>query len=308
MQSNLENFHSYLPITDNNLRWDIYLTGIGMAQIKPGQIYPPKGHPEVYNFSWKTGRILPEYQIIIIAQGKGIFESMQTKQVEISKGNIIFLFPGIWHRYRPYENSGWKEYWLSWNGERLYRMTQKGILNPSEPVSKAQNTDDVMQSFNKIMELVKSRPAENPNILSAYAMEILALTMENKINRSTDKDANLSDTYNKSVDDPMVFQAVQMIWNHSHRNFQIDDVIETLPVTRRTLERKFREVLNCSIGSEITRCRIERAKQMLSSTTLPIKQVALAAGFSSTNWMTKVFKSQLGTTPLKYKKNSKSSH
>ena len=30
--------------------------------------------------------------------------------------NVILLFPGVWHRYRPDVDVGWDEYWISFNG------------------------------------------------------------------------------------------------------------------------------------------------------------------------------------------------
>jgi len=131
------NYFTYLPISQINLRWGLYLTGIGVASIPAEGIYPPQGHPDIYNFNWEMGRILPEYQILLIAEGEGIFESAKTKQATIRAGDVIFLFPGLWHRYRPSQNSGWKEYWLSWNGEQLYYLLKKGLLDPKQAVCPA---------------------------------------------------------------------------------------------------------------------------------------------------------------------------
>ena len=91
MLSTKDNSFIYLPISENNLLWDLYITGIGYAHIRPEQAYPPKGHPEIYDFKWKTGRVLPEYQIIYIFEGRGVFESVYTGTVELKAGNILLL-------------------------------------------------------------------------------------------------------------------------------------------------------------------------------------------------------------------------
>ena len=101
MSEKSDNFFTYLPISENNMRWDLYLTGVGLATVQANEEYPPKGHPEMYNFKWETGRVLPEYQILLIAEGQGTFESAKTGEITVNTGNIILLFPGIWHRYRP---------------------------------------------------------------------------------------------------------------------------------------------------------------------------------------------------------------
>ena len=300
---NEDNFSCYLPISENNMRWDLYLTGVGTAAIPAEENYPPKGHPDVYHFRWETGRILPEYQILLIAEGQGIFESAKTEATAVNAGDVILLFPGIWHRYRPKKNSGWKEYWLSWNGERLFRLLKKGVLTPKQALLSVKKLDDIIRAFERILNHVQVHPAENSNILSAYAMEVLALAMDNMETKDIPRDTVLPTDYAYSVDDPIVFKAVQIIWNHSYRDFRVDELTDTLPVTRRTLERKFIQTLGHSIGTEITRCRIERAKHLLTNTTLPVKHIALAVGFSGTDWMGKVFQRELNMTASQYRKN-----
>lgn len=283
------------------MRWDLYLTGVGLATVQAKDVYPPKGHPGVYNFRWESGRVLPEYQILLIAEGRGTFESSKTEEITVKTGNIILLFPGIWHRYRPDPSIGWKEYWLSWNGEQLYRLMKKGALDPSRPVLSVEDPKQIQTVFEKILCHVQTQPAENANVLSAYAMEVLTLAMDTVQTQQVYKDSALPMEYAHLVDDPVVFKALQLIWNHSYRDFRVDDIVEMLPVSRRTLERKFLNTLNYPIRSEITRCRLERAKHLLINTTLPIKHIAFSVGFSSSDRMGKIFNRELGMTPSQYR-------
>lgn len=66
MSEKNENFFSYLPISENNMRWDLYLMGVGLTTVQAENVYPPKGHPGVYNFEWETGRVPLEYQLLLI--------------------------------------------------------------------------------------------------------------------------------------------------------------------------------------------------------------------------------------------------
>lgn len=297
----MDSFSRYLPIYEQNIRWGLYLTGVGWCRIEPDHPYPPKGHPDIYDFKYETGRVLPEYQILLIAEGAGVYESAKTEKISVKTGDIILLFPGVWHRYRPSE-AGWKEYWLSFNGELLYRIFKQGLLDPRRSVLTAENPDQIVAAFERIIAHVQAHPAGNSNVLSAYAMEVLTLALQNEQTRQLPKTAALPVDYAWSVDDPIVFKALQMIWNHSYRDFRVDDLVRQLPVTRRTLERKFIQALHHSIGDEITRCRLERAKHLLTNTTLPIKHIALSVGFSGTDRMGKVLRDNLQVTPSRYRK------
>jgi AraC-like DNA-binding protein len=303
MSENLkpDNFFLYLPIHEQNIRWGLYLTGVGFCRVGQGQPYPPKGHPDVYNFRWETGRVLPEYQILLIAEGSGTFESSKTEKTTVNAGDVMLLFPGLWHRYRPAEN-GWKEYWLSWNGELLYRILKQGLLDPRRSVLKAENPAQILAAFERIIAHVQTYPAGNSNVLSAYAMEVLTLALQNEQTPQLPNTAALPVDYAYSVDDPIVFKALQMIWNHSYRDFRVDDLVRQLPVTRRTLERKFIQTMGHSIGDEIIRCRLERAKHLLANTALPVKHIALSVGFASADRMGKVFQELLHMPPTLYRR------
>jgi AraC-like DNA-binding protein len=301
----LENFFQYLPINQENIRWGLYLTGAGVCRVEPDSPYPPKGHPDVYDFNWAAGRVLPEYQILLIAEGRGLFESSPTGSVPLAPGNVLLLFPGLWHRYRPDPHTGWKEYWLSWNGENLYRLQRQGLLSPDRAVLAAQNPDHIRLAFERIFEHVRTHPAENSSVLSAYAMEVLTLAVHNEqkaaVSRSEGKAVAVCPEY--ALDDPVVFNALQLIWNHSYRDFRVEDIVRQLPMTRRTLERRFRRCQGHSIGAEITRCRIERAKHLLINTTLPIKHIALAVGYAGADRLAKAFQQATHQTPTQFRRH-----
>mgnify|MGYP001078116689 FL=1 len=63
-------FYHYLPVNDNAMQWGIYITGAGRGRIPAGQTYPPTGHPSLYQFDWKRGRTLPEFQVILVTEGQ----------------------------------------------------------------------------------------------------------------------------------------------------------------------------------------------------------------------------------------------
>ena len=104
--------------------------------------------------------------------------------------------------------------------------------------------------------------------------------------------------------DPMVAKALQIIWDHSHREISVQEIVSQLPVTRRTLERKFNLELGHCIGKEIIMCRLTRAKHMLVNTSLPVEHIALATGFSGSERLAKVFKQYENITPGKFRKRS----
>jgi transcriptional regulator GlxA family with amidase domain len=84
----------------------------------------------------------------------------------------------------------------------------------------------------------------------------------------------------------------------------VSDIARQLPVTRRTLDRRFVEATGHSVLEEINACRLSRAKRLLTETELPVKTVAHLAGFNSTERMRVLFVEREGTSPTLYRKQA----
>jgi LacI family transcriptional regulator len=105
-------------------------------------------------------------------------------------------------------------------------------------------------------------------------------------------------------EDPSVAAALRFIKDHAARAIGVPDVIEQVGLSRRTLERRFQDALGRSIGAEITRCRLERAKLLLLETDLPSHSVAAGAGFGSVKTFNRVFRRAHGVPPKRFRENA----
>jgi len=104
-----------------------------------------------------------------------------------------------------------------------------------------------------------------------------------------------------TVNDEDVVLAVRYIRDHAGQQLQVDDVLDHVPLTRRSLERRFRKLLGHSISDEIRRAHIERAKQFLVNTDMSMAQLAAACGFSSASRLGIVFGQLVGEPPTEYR-------
>ncbi|NLX95255.1 MAG: substrate-binding domain-containing protein [Rhodopirellula sp.] len=107
-----------------------------------------------------------------------------------------------------------------------------------------------------------------------------------------------------AVDDADLARAVAFIRGHATDPIQVQDVLREVPVSRRWLERRFREVLGRGPAAEIRRVRLERAKRFLAETDLPVPEVARLAGFGSREYLAAVFKAEGQLSPRQYRKRT----
>ena len=58
--------HKYFPVNDAQKAWGIYATCIGHSLTAPYAKFPSSIHPDEYFFTWDKGRILNEWQFILV--------------------------------------------------------------------------------------------------------------------------------------------------------------------------------------------------------------------------------------------------
>ena len=114
------------------------------------------------------------------------------------------------------------------------------------------------------------------------------------IRRSTDAIAS---------EDPELNRAVNFIRENSSRRIAVTDVLSHVQVSRTSLQQRMKSVLGHTIHEEIERVRLIRLKELLISSDLTIKQLAIQTGFSSVQYMTRVFRAAVGDTPARYRRS-----
>lgn len=83
---------------------------------------------------------------------------------------------------------------------------------------------------------------------------------------------------------------------------RIADIARDTDVTASRLTRSFRQHLGCTPGEYARRLRVDRARRLIEETTLPLAEVAEAAGFADQSHLTRVFKRAVGLTPARYRR------
>ena len=108
-----------------------------------------------------------------------------------------------------------------------------------------------------------------------------------------------------AITDPDLLAAVRFIRNNACRGITVQQVADSVPIGRRSLERKFKDCFARTPLDEIQRLRLIRVRELLVKTDLPISKIAEEAGFGTPEYMTTMFKCRFGLTPLKFRSYSR---
>ncbi|MCC5850925.1 MAG: substrate-binding domain-containing protein, partial [Verrucomicrobia bacterium] len=100
-----------------------------------------------------------------------------------------------------------------------------------------------------------------------------------------------------ATEDEGLAKALRFIRDHAFEKILVEDVARHAGVGRRSLERKFSDLVGKSIDQSIRQTRLERARTLLRDSKLTLDDIAERCGFSSTDYFSKVFKAHTGQTP-----------
>jgi len=107
-----------------------------------------------------------------------------------------------------------------------------------------------------------------------------------------------------AIRDGDVAAAVRFIREHVGDGIAVQDVVGHVAVSRSTLQRRFAGILGRSPRQEIVRAQIERVKELLAKTDMPLARIAERAGFGYLECLSRLFKARTRLTPGQYRKRA----
>jgi LacI family transcriptional regulator len=110
-----------------------------------------------------------------------------------------------------------------------------------------------------------------------------------------------------AIEDEGVAAAVRFIRGHADQPIQVGNILEAVAVSRRSLERRFRQVLGRSPQSEIQRVHLQRARQLLIETSLAMPDVAERSGFRNADRLAAAFRRIHRVTPTAFRRQHRTS-
>jgi len=104
------------------------------------------------------------------------------------------------------------------------------------------------------------------------------------------------------IADEDVAKAHHFIREHANRAIQVSDVAEAVSMSKRTLQIRFKRAMNSSVYEEIRLHQVDFVAQLLIETDLPISRIGEMSGFTTSQYMSQVFRKVKGTSLRQYRK------
>jgi LacI family transcriptional regulator len=105
--------------------------------------------------------------------------------------------------------------------------------------------------------------------------------------------------------DADVVEALHFIRDHCHKPISIADILQAIPISRRSLEMRFKKITGQTLQAEIWRAHLDKARRLLLETNESIYDVAEHAGFHSAPTFNVMFRRAMGMTPTAFRRQAR---
>ncbi len=255
----------YFVVNSRDVQWGLTVSTVGYEEIEATDVYPTRGHADGYYFDIDKGRVINEYQLLYITEGEGIFNSAHAKDIPLKAGDLFLLFPGEWHTYHPTGKNGWKSYWIGFKGKNVDDRVKAGFLSVDKPIYHVGFSADIIRLYEEAYKRAQEEAPYSQQILAGIVNHLVGLMYALERSMELSKDHTRVD---------MINLARLRIRESLEVDLTIQQVAEELGVSYSNFRKLFKEFTGISPALYQQDLRLQRAKELLATTTLSIKEIA----------------------------------
>jgi AraC-like DNA-binding protein/ligand-binding sensor protein len=200
--------------------------------------------------------------------------------------------------------------------DKLYNLFAGQFHIKDEPLGSYKNTlpeilnrheiEPIGQEYMKILEYAKKIPEYTMSDIDEkyhYLQNIAASYIQN-ISLPTETMTAIK-TYIQQVEyislSHIIQEAMKILEKDISKVYSIDELLEILPVSKKTLYRGFIQYLGEPFSQCYNNIKISEAKRLLRTTSMTFDQIAIHLGYNDAKNFSKKFKKLVGMSPRDYR-------
>lgn len=108
----------------------------------------------------------------------------------------------------------------------------------------------------------------------------------------------------QALSDKRIGKALQHLHNKPSTAWTLAKLAEEVSMSRAAFAKRFKALVGQPMFEYLTMLRIQRAKELLQETNLPLYEISSRVGYESDLAFTRTFKKHTGTTPIRFRKQA----
>ena len=139
-------------------------------------------------------------------------------------------------------------------------------------------------------------------------LDVYELTevVKKAIVRRTGKQRHQPDEETVTKSGQIAKKAMNLLKASYRRAFGVKELADEMSLSPNYLSSVFKKETGIGINQALVQIRMERATELLASTDMKIREIAIGIGIDDFNYFTRVFRKTYGVTPLEYRRRTHS--
>ena len=263
-----------------------------------------------YEYTMPTKHLHDEYEIYYLVEGER-FYFIDNHTYHIKKGSLVFINKNEIHKTGMASSS--------YHDRILIEFTEEPFASFFNQFGDI-DFKDFFKNHSGVMEIDPREQSYVENLLIGIQSEIhkklpgYRLSVFSKLSaliiyaqRYDESHRTLPTKSSSMAKHQKVDQVAEYIVDNCTKPISLEDLADTFYVNKCYLSRIFKEVTGFTVNEYINIHRINKAIKLLSTTDMPITEVAVECGYESLTYFEKVFRTYREISPLKYRNQYKSS-
>ncbi|GAA4307237.1 AraC family transcriptional regulator [Mucilaginibacter gynuensis] len=267
-------------IIHNPLIRNFYLTAIGH--------YPKATH---HDRERKTGS--SQYILIYCVEGGG-YIYINGIQHELQPNTYFIIPKNVPHRYNSNENNPWSIYWVHFTGDTAEKIYERFLIDNQPVVHAIPYDENRITLFEQIYSILE-------HSFNEKEMEIMNFNLLHFITSLIYyKEANPA-VYNTDS----ISNSISFMKKNIHEKFGIEELAKQQSLSVSHYSRSFKQKTGSSPINYFNQLKVQKSCQYLYFTDRSIKEICSELGFDDQFYFSRLFRSVIGMSPAKYKKQHK---
>ncbi|MBE6642321.1 MAG: AraC family transcriptional regulator [Ruminococcaceae bacterium] len=234
-------------------------------------------------YSYKNSARM-DYGFLYLLNGH-ITYTFDGQKIEMYSGDIIYLPKGSYYEAEFDISLGEvKNYLVNFD------ITGGDLCDTKDPVLYYGDKMQVLSGYFK--DVVESYSNEGNSLLTRSLFYRLLHTLYSAV-----------EIKNRSEIDGYIAKGAELL--EGDYEMSVEDIAKKLHLSRSAFQKRFKSVYGMSPIQYRTVKRIEKAKDYLDTTDMPIKEIADELGFYDLSYFYKIFEKHFDVSPKKYRDNFK---